>query len=133
MKPPTLQEVEAYVREKDLQVDPEWFWNYFDAGDWIDSRNNAVRSWKQKLWTHHRQNLMRGKVHKCYCGKRGVYIAGHDAEGFAVYRCIDHKPKPKPLPLPKNIIPIMQSVPSLKKESVSNRVNEQVRKLEGTG
>lgn len=129
MTPPTLEQVEAYCREKDLQVDPQFFWDYYEADEW-KSQGRPVKSWKQKLLTWHRKALECGQVHKCYCGKRGVYIAGHDAEGFTVYRCIDHKPKPKPLPLPKNVIPIFKQVPEPDGRSVSDRRNEQVRKLE---
>ena len=51
--PPTIQEVEDYVKEHNLSVNPyEWFM-YFEAGEWIDSHGTPVRSWKQKLWTHH--------------------------------------------------------------------------------
>lgn len=49
--PPTLEEVEAYCRERNSPVDPKQFWEYFDAGDWTDSKGQKVRSWKQKLIT----------------------------------------------------------------------------------
>lgn len=49
--PPTLEEVKAYVAEKNLQVNPEKFFNYFDVGNWVDSKGNKVRNWKQKLLT----------------------------------------------------------------------------------
>jgi hypothetical protein len=49
--PPTLEEVENYVREKGLSVSPSGFYNYFTEGNWIDSKGNKVKSWKQKLLT----------------------------------------------------------------------------------
>lgn len=49
--PPTLEEVKAYCMERNLAVDPERFFNYFTAGDWIDSKGNQVRNWKQKILT----------------------------------------------------------------------------------
>ena len=49
--PPTLEEVEAYCKERNSNVDPKQFWEYFDAGDWVDSKGQKVRSWKQKLLT----------------------------------------------------------------------------------
>lgn len=49
--PPTLEEVEAYCKSRNSTVDPKQFWEYFDAGDWIDSKGQKVRSWKQKLIT----------------------------------------------------------------------------------
>lgn len=130
-QPPTIEEVEAYVKEKNLAVDPQWFWDFFEAGDWIDTRGTPVRSWKQKLWTHHRMNLARGGSHKCsaqYCKKPGIYIAGKDRDGHPYYYCIDHKPKPKPLPLPAEVIPTMKRVPDKDKRSTSDKVNA-ARKL----
>lgn len=49
--PPTLEEVESYVKEKGLSVKPSDFYNYFTEGNWIDSKGNKVKSWKQKLLT----------------------------------------------------------------------------------
>jgi hypothetical protein len=49
--PPTLEEVEAYCKSRNSTVAPKQFWEYFDAGDWIDSKGQKVRSWKQKLIT----------------------------------------------------------------------------------
>lgn len=51
MKPPTLEDVKAYVSEKGYSVDPVVFFEYFSEGDWIDSRGNPVKNWKQKLIT----------------------------------------------------------------------------------
>lgn len=49
--PPTLAEVEAYVRERDSSVDPRQFFEYFQAGNWMDSKGQKVKNWKQKLLT----------------------------------------------------------------------------------
>ena len=49
--PPTLDEVQAYVTEKGLSVDPVKFFDYFTEGNWIDSKGNPVRNWKQKILT----------------------------------------------------------------------------------
>lgn len=49
--PPTLEEIKKYVIEKNLKVDAEQFYNYFSEGNWIDSKGNAVKSWKQKILT----------------------------------------------------------------------------------
>jgi len=55
--PPTLEEVKKYIKANaDLgNVDPEDFWKYFNDGEWIDSKGNRVRNWKQKLrtWSNH--------------------------------------------------------------------------------
>lgn len=49
--PPTLKEIQDYVREKNLKVDAEQFYNYFTEGNWVDSKGNQVKSWKQKILT----------------------------------------------------------------------------------
>lgn len=51
MSPPTLEEVKTYVREKDLSVDPNKFFEYYEEGNWHDGKGNKVRNWKQKLLT----------------------------------------------------------------------------------
>lgn len=53
-KPPTLEEVEAYCRQRGNNVDAKRFWEYFDVGDWKDSEGKPVLSWKQKLLTWER-------------------------------------------------------------------------------
>lgn len=49
--PPTLEEVKAYCEERNSSVDPNEFYEYFTVGNWIDSKGNPVRNWKQKLIT----------------------------------------------------------------------------------
>ena len=48
---PKIEEVEQYVQEKKLQVDPKQFFDYFETGNWIDSKGNKVKNWKQKVLT----------------------------------------------------------------------------------
>ncbi len=49
--PPTLEEVEKYCQERKNNVDPKKFFDYFDASNWVDSKGNPVRNWKQKIIT----------------------------------------------------------------------------------
>lgn len=48
---PSLEEVQKYVLEKKLNVNAEKFYNYFTEGNWIDSKGNEVKNWKQKILT----------------------------------------------------------------------------------
>lgn len=48
---PTLEEIQNYIKEKDLKVDAQDFFDYFEEGNWIDSKGNKVKNWKQKLLT----------------------------------------------------------------------------------
>ena len=49
--PPTLEEVEVYCMERKNNVDAKKFYDYFSASDWVDSKGNKVKSWKQKVIT----------------------------------------------------------------------------------
>ena len=49
--PPTLREVEDYVREKGLSVDAKRFWDYYEAMDWHDRDGKKVQRWKGKAIT----------------------------------------------------------------------------------
>lgn len=53
--PPTIEEIQKYVSEKKLLVDYQFFYNYFTEGNWIDSKGNKVKNWKQKIltWSKH--------------------------------------------------------------------------------
>ena len=50
-KPPTLEEVIEYCASRNNMVDPRKFYDFYEAGDWIDSNGKPVRSWKQKVIT----------------------------------------------------------------------------------
>ncbi len=49
--PPTREEVEKYCKERNNGVDAKKFFDFYDAADWIDSKGNPVRNWKQKVIT----------------------------------------------------------------------------------
>ena len=49
--PPTLEEVQNYCKERNSNVDPKKFFEYYSTGDWKDSKGNPVKNWKQKLIT----------------------------------------------------------------------------------
>jgi len=49
--PPSRDEVREYVQSRNSSVDPDRFFDYFDAGGWIDSKGNPVLNWRQKLIT----------------------------------------------------------------------------------
>ena len=52
--PPTLEEVKAYCKERNNNVDAEKFYEYFRVSDWYDSKGQKVKSWKQKIITWER-------------------------------------------------------------------------------
>lgn len=54
-KPPTLEEVKEYCKQRNNNVDPKKFFDYYEVGDWKDSKGNKLKNWKQKLitWEKH--------------------------------------------------------------------------------
>jgi hypothetical protein len=60
--PPTLEDVEAFCRERNSPVNPKDFWEYYNATNWIDSNGKPVKSWKGKLLTWEKyQNTKTGR------------------------------------------------------------------------
>lgn len=55
--PPSIEEIKQYITENPelSNVEPMVFFKYFTDGDWVDSKGNKVRNWKQKLrtWSSH--------------------------------------------------------------------------------
>ena len=62
-KIPTLEEIREYAIKREVKfVDCEYFYNYFNDNNWIDSKGRKVRSWKQKLltWEKHEKERHKG-------------------------------------------------------------------------
>jgi len=60
--PPSVEEVERYVSENKLDVDSDYFYKYFETGNWIDSQGKPVKNWKQKLLTWDKNNKKKHAV-----------------------------------------------------------------------
>lgn len=60
--PPSLEEVKEYIAERKYAVDAQHFYDYFEAGDWLDSQGKPVRNWKQKIitWNNNNQKRLSG-------------------------------------------------------------------------
>ena len=54
--PPTYEEVLEYARKRSREDLARKFFDYFDTGDWYDSKGNKVRNWKQKFITWESNN-----------------------------------------------------------------------------
>lgn len=56
--PPTLEEVQAYCKERKNKVDAQKFYDYYTAADWYDAKGDKVKSWKQKVitWEGHNKS-----------------------------------------------------------------------------
>lgn len=57
--PPSLEEIKQYIEEKDINVDAKKFFDYFEVSNWIDSKGNKVKNWKQKIltWATYNKNI----------------------------------------------------------------------------
>lgn len=55
-KKPTLEEVQAYCKERKNNVDAKAFFDYYETGDWKDAKGKPVRNWKQKVITWERSS-----------------------------------------------------------------------------
>ena len=49
--PPTLEEVQEYCDSRGNKVDAKKFYDFYSVGNWIDSKGNQVKNWKQKIIT----------------------------------------------------------------------------------
>lgn len=66
-KPPTKQQCRDYAAEKELHINPDFFFDFFDESGWVDSRGNKVRNWKGKMQTWHGRNFDKERP---YTGRR---------------------------------------------------------------
>ena len=56
---PTREEVRLYAQERNSTVDPDRFFDFYDAGGWADSKGTPVRNWKQKFITWEKKDAER--------------------------------------------------------------------------
>jgi len=54
--PPTLTDIEQYIKDNGYSVEAKVFYNYFTEGNWVDSKGNKVKNWKQKIITWNNLN-----------------------------------------------------------------------------
>lgn len=56
--PPTLSEVEAYIKEKGYHFNAKAFFDYYASANWHKSDGKAVKNWKQccALWESNRKD-----------------------------------------------------------------------------
>lgn len=81
-KTPTLEEIQTYVQDKGLNVDAKQFYDYFTAGNWVDSKGNKVKSWKQKLltWNSYKQPKKENTLTKQYGSLNKLFMNAEEEE-----------------------------------------------------
>lgn len=53
--PPTIEEIEAFIKERGYNINARDFFRYYAKADWTDSQGKKVRNWKSKMihnWVH---------------------------------------------------------------------------------
>lgn len=62
-KRPSLDEIVEYAKLRNLtHVDCDYFYNYFNDSNWIDSKGREVHSWKQKILTWEKREKKKEEI-----------------------------------------------------------------------
>ena len=73
--PPTLEEVQQYCKERNNNVDPKYFFDYYNEANWIKENGEPVKSWKRTIVQWEKWNYDRSrKNNPKYVGKNGVEL-----------------------------------------------------------
>ena len=82
--PPTYEEVLEYAKEKGREDIAKEFFDYFTVGEWVDSKGNKVKNWKQKFitWCSRNEIKIEKKPEKARYGNFDV----NDAFAMAIKR-----------------------------------------------
>lgn len=68
--PPTVEEIAEYCKSRNNNVNPQKFFDYYNASEWEDAKGVKVRNWKQKVITWERNDNKSGKTY----GATGIEI-----------------------------------------------------------
>ena len=60
--PPTVDEVRAYIEENGLNIDPEYFVDYYATRDWKTKGGQKVKDWKACIRTWKKNDYSQGKT-----------------------------------------------------------------------
>lgn len=138
--PPTLQELEAYAKLRNLAVNCADFLMHYEDSEppWTKKPKKGqkvgepVYNWKLTMQTWHRVQLERGGMPRCCksgCKLPAPYIIGKDRDGHPYRYCLDHRPQPKPA-ISKEMAE--QALPrriKIHKVNINNERNRQINEL----
>lgn len=80
--PPTYEEVIEYAKEKGREDLAKEFFEYFTVGEWVDSKGNKVKNWKQKFITWcSRNEKKKGATNEANSGDNGR----SDKQKYGIY------------------------------------------------
>lgn len=77
-RPPTVNEVKKYCREGLLDIDAEYFVNFYEAKGWLVGRSR-MKDWRAMLRKWQADDMRRGKQKSCSTGKTQLELRhGYD-------------------------------------------------------
>ena len=80
--PPSLDAVREYAKSRNAEPLAAGFHEYFTAGNWVDSRGNKVKNWKQKFLTWEKYSNDRSQ--KTSSRNNGTFAGASDYAAAAV-------------------------------------------------
>jgi len=80
--PPSLDAVREYAKGRNAESLAVGFHEYFTAGNWVDSRGNKVKNWKQKFLTWEKYSNDRSQ--KVGSRNNGTFTGASDYAAAAV-------------------------------------------------
>ena len=93
--PPTIEEVKAYIIEKGYNVDPEYFWNYYESTDWHMGNKSKIKRWKSVVVTWHHENEKKRKHELAKEREKDIHDSSY-IEPYDGYLPPNAPPRPTP-------------------------------------
>lgn len=77
---PTIEQIEAYIKERKLHFDAEQFFDYYEGSDWMRGKTK-IKDWKAacRTWEHNRKSQKEEKEEDS-AEEETLYPEGMDAE-----------------------------------------------------
>lgn len=60
--PPSMEDVRHYCNHAKLEIDPVFFYTYFQNTNWVDANGKKVKNWKNKALTWSAQKAAKKQV-----------------------------------------------------------------------
>lgn len=55
-KKPTIEEIEDYCKERNNNINPQRFFDYYETNGWVQGKNKPIKDWKACVRTWERQS-----------------------------------------------------------------------------
>jgi hypothetical protein len=91
--PPTLEDIKAYCKKRNNNVDAQKFFDYYDEADWYDSKGVKMKSWKQKVITWETNEIPASKVSNKFNNFKQDNTDFNDFEKKAMEKLLDRHKK----------------------------------------